>query len=107
MHSHCDNLFCHDVHVATLPSRHTPRLIFVLDRFDVMAKSLETELLVDHIVRLKAGEAVDVPRYDFSTHSRCPETTHQVPRRIILVEGERSLHRAVRDTSLCNVLSRE
>lgn len=64
------------------------RLFFVLGHCDVLAQSLETDLLVEHIVRLKAGEAVDVPRYDFSSHSRCLETTRQAPRRIILVEGE-------------------
>ena len=35
--------------------------------------SLETELLVAHVDALVRGEAVDVPVYDFTTHSRLPE----------------------------------
>ena len=32
--------------------------------------SLDTKLLINHLEKLKRGEAVEVPRYDFSTHSR-------------------------------------
>src|SRR6266702_274696 len=36
--------------------------------------SLETELLVKHLGELRAGRAVDVPSYDFKTHTRRAET---------------------------------
>ena len=49
--------------------------------------SLETELLIQHIAALRAGVAVEVPIYDFSTHSRTPKTYTVQPRRVILVEG--------------------
>ncbi|MBX3273015.1 MAG: uridine kinase [Sandaracinaceae bacterium] len=49
--------------------------------------SLETELLVEHVVALRDGHAVDVPVYDFATHRRASETTHIEPRPILLVEG--------------------
>lgn len=49
--------------------------------------SLETELLVSHIEQLLAGEAVDVPVYDFTEHRRTEETIRVVPSPIILVEG--------------------
>ncbi len=49
--------------------------------------SLETELLVEHIDRLRAGEAVDVPIYDFKTHSRSVESRRVAPTPIVLVEG--------------------
>jgi len=49
--------------------------------------SLETNLMVEHIKQLQRGEAVDIPIYDFSTHSRRPETQHIEPRPIILIEG--------------------
>jgi uridine kinase len=49
--------------------------------------SLETDLLIRHIEALKAGEAVEVPIYDFSTHSRTSETFTVAPRGVILVEG--------------------
>ncbi len=49
--------------------------------------SLETELLVAHIEKLKAGEAVKIPVYDFSIHTRTDKTYEVLPRRVILVEG--------------------
>jgi len=49
--------------------------------------SLETDLLIEHIACLRDGKAVDVPIYDFSTHSRTAKTFAVQPRRVILVEG--------------------
>jgi uridine kinase len=50
-------------------------------------ESLETELLIEHLVRLKSGEPVEMPVYDFKTHRREPATRTVEPRRIIVVEG--------------------
>ncbi|HOJ01758.1 MAG TPA: uridine kinase [Anaerolineaceae bacterium] len=49
--------------------------------------SLETELMSDHVKELKAGNAVNIPVYDFSTHSRTSKTIHVAPQRVIIVEG--------------------
>jgi len=49
--------------------------------------SLETDLLIEHIASLRDGKAVEVPIYDFSTHSRTSQTFTVQPRRVILVEG--------------------
>jgi len=49
--------------------------------------SLETELLIQHITQLKNEQAVEVPIYDFSTHSRTDKTFTVKPHRVILVEG--------------------
>ncbi len=49
--------------------------------------SLETELLIAHIEQLKRGQAVAVPVYDFSTHSRTDKTFTVNPRGVIIVEG--------------------
>lgn len=49
--------------------------------------SLETDLLVRHINDLKQGRAVEMPIYDFTTHSRTDHTIHVEPRQVILVEG--------------------
>ncbi len=49
--------------------------------------SLATKLLIDHIVALRAGHAVDVPVYDFATHRRAAETKRVEPRPVIIVEG--------------------
>ena len=49
--------------------------------------SLETELLIEHIRKLKAGYPVEVPVYDFVHHTRAKETNLVEPKRLILVEG--------------------
>lgn len=49
--------------------------------------ALETELLVEHLQRLRRREPVGVPVYDFTTHRRLPESTRVEAAPIILVEG--------------------
>lgn len=49
--------------------------------------ALETELLVEHLGRLRANEAVDIPIYDFTTHTRRTETRRAQPCPVIVVEG--------------------
>lgn len=49
--------------------------------------SLETDLLIQHIASLRNGKPVEVPIYDFSTHSRTSRTFTVQPRGVILVEG--------------------
>jgi uridine kinase len=49
--------------------------------------SLETELMIEHINQLKEGQAVEMPVYDFTTHSRKKETVHVASKPVILVEG--------------------
>ena len=49
--------------------------------------SLETDLLTAHIEQLKQGESINVPIYNFSTHSRTDKTFTVSPRSVIIVEG--------------------
>ena len=49
--------------------------------------SLETDLLTQHIASLRDGQPVEVPIYDFSTHSRTSQTFTVQPRKVIVVEG--------------------
>jgi uridine kinase len=49
--------------------------------------SLETELLIRHVKKLKAGQAIEVPVYDFSTDSRTGKSFIVQPRGVIIVEG--------------------
>jgi uridine kinase len=49
--------------------------------------SLETELFIEHLDRLRAGEIVEVPIYDFTTHSREIETSPAVPTPVVIVDG--------------------
>jgi uridine kinase len=50
-------------------------------------ESLETELLVEHIVALKAGRPVAVPVYDFKTHRRTDEPRAVEAKPVVIVEG--------------------
>lgn len=49
--------------------------------------ALETDLMVRHVRELKAGQAVEVPQYDFTRHARLSETNTFQPRRALIVEG--------------------
>jgi uridine kinase len=49
--------------------------------------SLESELMLEDIIRLKQWESVYLPVYDFSTHSRTEKTIQVNPQPVIIVEG--------------------
>jgi uridine kinase len=49
--------------------------------------ALDNNLLIAHLRELKASRAVEIPVYDFTTHTRTAETLRVEPRRVILVEG--------------------
>ena len=49
--------------------------------------SLDTDLLIQHIIALRDGKAIEIPIYDFSTDSRTNRTFRVEPHRVILVEG--------------------
>ena len=44
-------------------------------------------MLTEQIARLKEGEDVEMPTYDFITCSRLKETVHLRPKEVIVVEG--------------------
>ena len=49
--------------------------------------ALETDLMAVHLDKLRHGEAIDCPVYDFTQHNRSNETIRIVPRKVIIVEG--------------------
>jgi uridine kinase len=49
--------------------------------------ALDNNLLIAHLRELKANRAVEIPVYDFTTHTRTAKTLRVEPRRVILVEG--------------------
>lgn len=50
-------------------------------------ESLETDLLIEHLQKLRQGQSVECPVYDFSQHNRSKETITIKPSRVIVVEG--------------------
>ncbi len=49
--------------------------------------ALDNALLITHLQELKAGRAIEMPVYDFTTHTRTTQTRRLEPHRIILLEG--------------------
>jgi uridine kinase len=49
--------------------------------------SLETSLLINHINQLKSINPIELPIYDFKTHSRTAKTILIEPQPVILVDG--------------------
>ncbi len=49
--------------------------------------ALETTLMIQHLLQLREGRAVNIPVYDFKQHVRTSQTIRVEPAPIILVEG--------------------
>ena len=49
--------------------------------------ALETELLVEHLKKLKEGESIECPIYDFTQHNRSDKSYTIHPSKIFLIEG--------------------
>ncbi len=49
--------------------------------------SLDEVLLIEHLDGLLAGRSVDVPVYDFATHTRTGRTRRVEPRPVVVVDG--------------------
>ena len=49
--------------------------------------ALETDLMAAHLDKLRQGQAIDCPVYDFADHNRSNETIRIEPRPVIIVEG--------------------
>ena len=54
--------------------------------------ALEHELLIEQVARLRSSEAVQLPVYDFTTHTRTAKTEMLQPTKVIIVEGLFTLH---------------
>ena len=49
--------------------------------------ALDNDLFINHVKALRAGEAINMPVYDFSIHTRKAETIHVQPKPIMIIEG--------------------
>lgn len=49
--------------------------------------AFDTDLLIEQLKQLMAGEAVDIPVYDYTNHTRSEEVIHQEPKEVIILEG--------------------
>lgn len=49
--------------------------------------AFDTDLFLEHLDKLRAGEAIDSPVYDFTIHDRSDKTKSVRPAPVILIEG--------------------
>ncbi len=73
-----------DISNITMEDRH-------LQNFD-HPDAIDIELFNQQLISLIKGQIVEVPIYDFSTHSRLKDTKTVHPHRVIIVEGILTLH---------------
>lgn len=50
-------------------------------------RSIDFDLLCEHLRQLKSGKPIDQPVYSFVKHNRTGDTIHTLPRKVIIVEG--------------------
>jgi uridine kinase len=78
------SLIQHDAYYKDLSDLpQAQRAMFNFDHPD----ALDNGLLIDHLRELKAGRPIEMPVYDFTTHTRTGQTRHVEPHPVILVEG--------------------
>ncbi len=49
--------------------------------------AFDTDLLLEHVRKLKSGESVNTPVYDFTVHNRSDRTIRVTPSKVLIVEG--------------------
>lgn len=49
--------------------------------------AFDNELFYADLLKLQQGQSIDMPRYDYTIHTRSKETTRISPSKVILIEG--------------------
>ncbi|ARU94635.1 uridine kinase [Tatumella citrea] len=49
--------------------------------------AMDHDLLLTHLQAIKAGNAIDLPVYSYSEHTRMKETIKLLPKKVIILEG--------------------
>lgn len=49
--------------------------------------AFDSVMLVNHLKRLKGGDSIEMPIYDYKNHVRSDETEHFEPKPVIIIEG--------------------
>ena len=73
------------------PQDHIPMSERVKTNYD-HPDALDTELLVSHLLALKAGESAEIPVYDFCIHTRTKTTVKVSCTPVIIVDGILTFH---------------
>jgi uridine kinase len=49
--------------------------------------SIDSEMLMNHLKRLKSGDSIEMPIYDFKSHTRSDRSEYLEPKPVVIVEG--------------------
>ena len=49
--------------------------------------AFDTDMMIEHLLQLKSGTAIECPTYDYTIHDRAEKTVTVKPSRVIIVEG--------------------
>ena len=49
--------------------------------------SIDSEMLMNHLKRLRGGQSIEMPVYDFVSHTRSDRHDHIDPKPVVIVEG--------------------
>ena len=49
--------------------------------------AFDTDLMIEHLKLLKAGQSIECPVYSYSDHNRTDETVTILPTKVVIVEG--------------------
>lgn len=61
-------------------------------------EAFDSELMLSDIKKLRDGQEIDVPVYDYTVHNRSDQTIHVKPKKVIIIEGILILYeKALRD----------
>lgn len=78
------SLIPHDAYYLSKPDM--PEDVRESDNWD-HPDTLDNQLFVEHIQKLKSGESIDRPVYDFTTHRRSTKTERVQSNYVLLVDG--------------------
>jgi uridine kinase len=82
--THQISLIQHDAYYRNLDA--LPLAQRAMRNFD-HPDALDNDLLISHLQELKVGRPVELPVYDFTTHTRTAVTQRVEPHRVVMVEG--------------------
>ncbi len=66
--------------------QNVPYEIRCLQNYD-HPDAFDTDLMIEHLKALKAGQAIECPVYSYSDHNRTDETVTIHPTKVVIVEG--------------------
>lgn len=86
-----DDYFVDDLYVIGHDNYYKPHDDLPFDQRQKLnydePSAFDNDLFYDHLLKIKNGESIDMPTYDYTQHTRSKETIRVNPTKIILIEG--------------------